>query len=231
MASQSIKQSSPKSNFLLLLSAITLIIIVSGLFFGKYFSYNLERSRRASVSPTPAQVSTVYTEDTRSANWKTYTNEAQGFLIKYPNTLETEIESAKCWDCQIDGNGGSGPQPNMIIQFISPEDKQTNRNQNLPFYKHLYRFSLSVYYKTTLQQLYGDKAPTGYEQNITDYLLGGKTGLRNVQKGDSAFDQTPYLLYGVENNGKTYSFMFPNRTGNTQDSQEIDQILSTFRFD
>ena len=71
---------------------IVLLIGIVGAVIGGayYFGYDHGweksiRSQTPQTSPAPSPIDeTVYTEATRSANWKTYTNNKYGFQLKYP---------------------------------------------------------------------------------------------------------------------------------------------------
>lgn len=185
------------------------------------------------------QIISSFTGVSPTSSSRIYKNDLLNFTLSYPTSLEVLDKTAR-WleivkqteiECQKNDGCGGGPKPKWVIDFVSAEDKQNNLNNgNLTFENRLFQFNLSVYENTTLEGLYGEKAPTGYEQTIVDFSLGGKMGLRNIQKSDPANPKSPYIFYGVENNGKTYSFMFPNKAATTQNFQEIEKMLSTFKF-
>ena len=108
---QSVPVSPPpqKSKLPMVLVVVVLLILFTsiGIVLGKYVlnptTPPVEKLILPSPSPaeasakagTPTPASTVYTEGTRSANWKTYTNPKYNYSIKYPNNLLTKVSTTE----------------------------------------------------------------------------------------------------------------------------------------
>ena len=71
-----------------------LIVLLVAAVIGGYLIYQNQSAKPTSpiitvASPAPTGAAeTVYTEDTRSANWKTYTNTRYGYRVKYPSDVD-----------------------------------------------------------------------------------------------------------------------------------------------
>ena len=188
-------------------------------------------------TPAPTPTSTPPIEG-KTEDSKTYERADLGFSIDYPNSLGVIDDTAAYKSylqevderCEREGGCGGGPRASWIISFVSVSDKEKMAAESPDFLDRPYQFRLSIFEGITIHALYGEKAPAGYFQHMTDYLMGGKMGLKQIQKGDPLYGQNPYLLYGVDNKDKTYSLMFPNRTDSAQDLEYTEKIVSTFKF-
>ena len=154
-----------------------------------------------------------------TANWKTYTNLENGFSVKYPDTLQT-LEN------KIEGEG-------ILGSLLPPAAINHNLNLILSLDK---KETISISTAINIKIGYGFDAKAGAESlkgntvtpvKISSIQIGGK----DAYKATFVDNSKPYQVYVIfcsgQKNNSAYSIMV---TALPQNSQLVDQILSTFKF-
>lgn len=84
----------PKSKFLCITAGLLVLLLVAGA--GFLLGQKLSQPKTSPIAqvtpiPTPTIDQTVYTEDTRSANWKTYADSKFPITFKYPGDAKVNL--------------------------------------------------------------------------------------------------------------------------------------------
>lgn len=205
--------SKSKSNFLLLLSAVTLIIIIGGLFFGKYLSGS---KTSGTVQPVISSIPTLTPSQT--ANWKTYKSKDFKFSFEYPSN----------WEIRERGYDDNGSMmifidPNKIV-FSTANYHGRYGLINVQIHRHpkSNTYMEDHGYNRGLEEVIGtDSIPAILAEEVT-LPSDTRTGMQNVHYQGYTFDRQEEWLYtlSVQSNNSSYQ---TNKT-------IFDQILSTFKF-
>lgn len=166
-----------------------------------------KKTLQATPSKSPIMIDT--------SNWKTYTNDVGGYLIKYPK--DYELNPGKKYS--VDGVSIDDPS---ITSILSPDFPKVKSN-----------FQLTISYNATKEtnvRNYIDK--NSWCDSITpdsgkQYLLGGAAGL--------IYEETPCGPWGstdiyVIKNGYIYHVEIESPTGLDSMRPYFEQILATFVF-
>ena len=189
-----------------------------------------------SQSPIPDDLSsgalakdeTVYTEDTRSANWKTYTDTKIGFSIKYPGDF---------YSAQSDQIIGPGDviKPSAVLT-------PTNQFNNQKPLAVTFRITISVEPKSpnlpiTTKDLFGQGPVTNYDSSllssrqIKEILIGGVRAYRvddlPIGQAGAAAD---VLFFNRDKFYEIWIEAFQTSGDPNSNKKLTDQILSTFKF-
>jgi hypothetical protein len=214
------------------------LLIVIGLFLNAYLLLKKEKAVNI-FSPTPTPISilptsiptsseTVYAEDTRSANWKTYKNEKYGVIFRYPpnwkfNESTYKKEFAPYEEC-------------LTEVILDPEKINESETLDIP------GGSISVRMSTESNHTIGYQSMKDVKIGV-DSKLSGKISEETTGKNspNPVYLDTHEIVYYLSNEGKGYitiSYISGLNYGhvyisNTNDEylNSFNQILSTFRFD
>lgn len=199
-------------------AAILMIGIISAIILSAGAFYLLKKPTSPTASnpvvqsqptPTPAPADeTLYTEDSRSANWKTYTNTSDHFTIKYPS--EWRIES-------IGNTATFGPGITGVTE---------QQNSRMTIQTEVPNPSTGIIDATT----YKDKVIEAQDiDRVTAILIDGVNGFKlelnnfGTKQEMIVFDRDNVIYYIVFGQaGK------PEISGT--DKKTYEQILSTFKF-
>lgn len=194
----------PKSNLSLNI-ILSFLLIFSTALAGFFYWQNmrlksmLAENIKQEATSTPIPTPTATPDPT--ANWKTYTNTAYKYSIKYPQTFKTQVLAA--------GAGEKKEVPpdarNLFIYNPETEDPYLNRYINLEFLQ--------------LEPTYGSK------WTKSEVSLADKSAIKLVDSSQaSKFDI--YLVQLDNNQGVLEIYI-----SNTPDKESLSkQILSTFKF-
>lgn len=167
------------------------------------FSGQLEKTVSTTIQPTSTPADeTVYTEDTRSANWKTYRDSKNNYSLKYPAEWIAETPTGLMEPASLILKKDNQNSIQVIVQVT---DK-----------KSLDEWLSSIQEGKSLGQTIDKKRVTidsvEAERTIIEYQGGGQVTVSTV------------------NNGKSYQIIAPFKNNKEELLKDFDQILSTFKF-
>lgn len=190
---------------------ILVLLIAVGSAFAAY-RYMNKPSKQETNKITKVPTITPRTIDS-IAGWKTYTNTQYGFEMKHPN-----LNINKC---------SVGVEEGFTI--IAVFTKGSGRADSEYCGKYVISVSRGSYYKNfdpLIEDITLSLKYVGIKQDaqiITQESLG-QLKVTKLQYKDS-----PYTYYLFNNLGNTSTYII-DVLGNSSDTNEIDQILSTFKF-
>lgn len=199
-----------QSNFLTILLSVLLIVSVTIAVFFAYQTQKLTRELQENkdmeefietTKPTIEPVATESSEVDPTANWKTYTNKALGFELKYPPTFIIDKEMNDQFNRATTFKGKGSTFEVMLKTGSGSLDKY-------------YYMDNPDFTKSTLD---------GKESNIYVYNAGQNC----VSDGNGPPCPVSYVVYVSQNSSDFYHLGF---FGDNILSDIEKQILSTFRF-
>jgi hypothetical protein len=191
---------------------------------GKHFTRELseeEQQKLSSSQPkvvgqnipgSPSVLDSWNSGDNETANWKTYTNSTEGYLIKYPE------EWVIMKDNPFDGNIVGGFKiPTSDDQYLSLNIDTTTKDISYERYAYFH-------------YLGGKTTPKKVNEMTIDDVVWEKWA--HVESGNETSKNAPYVL-ATTHNGKKF-FLIKNYSLPSQDLEKnsdlIDQAILTFKF-
>jgi len=154
-----------------------------------------------SVALTPVhELSRPGTKTTVPANWKTYTNSESGLQVSYPRNLEL-----------TESQGG------FRLQNFSNADDEYSFAQN--------EYAIEVAFDSAF-----DKASLDEFSNVKEIDLNGDKGYEADDTGARISPYGPHVIFLLKPNTNYAAQIANYSSSNTQESSEINQILSTIKF-
>ena len=234
-----------QKGFSLILILIGILVLV-GVAGGVYFLGRFDKSEQVTSQPQPItqpsfvpQASsadeTVYTEGTRSANWKTYTNTKYRYSFKYPPKL-TSIELSLDKEDMVvtiagksEGSTDEGYYTGLIrISSFAPGDLLYDSDETA---RELLNLQIDDQYQPPDRMVGGITRTYSTYKRLSDVTIGGLQA--------KVFENSKTVHGGVWkrfyiNEGK-YTYLIESEFLPSQAQyfpQELyDQILSTFKFE
>ncbi len=189
----------PKSNKKSLILVGVAVLLVAGVVGGGYFLWSRSQNQTIQSSPTPSAESTLDS----TADWKTYTDDKRGFLLKYP----TDFIISEC------KNG-------FHLFELSSKFKSSEFCETPPI------GAISLDYSKS-QLTTGFEKSEEYKVTETSITIDGIKAQKQVVEKLKDAPGPDYAVYVLFSN-KDY---FYNITLRDQYAEDIyNQILSTFKF-
>lgn len=224
---------------LILLTVLIVILIVAVLGGVVYLNRSQPQSPTPSSTPLPSVTSvketdeTVYTEATRSANWKTYKNDRVKFSLNYPDEL-------------IIWNTTDSPSGSMELTFLTKDFKTTGtggcrlRLNGGSIHVIVNNFNYTED-KERLNQLvqFEEEHFTRYYQNVgkSQSIIGGQKAQIFIYQGPSnvticslAEKEMYKKIFVVNKSGVDYTIELRFFSHDKKLQNIFDQILQTFKF-
>jgi hypothetical protein len=200
--------------------AIIIIIAITavgaiGFYAFKNGQLKINPPEKQEASTTPA-LSTTVSEPPETptsnptANWETYTNSENGYLVKFP---KTEFTRLGCMGEELTAaKKGSDNRPSPMVMIACERDG---------------RYTLETKTYNSIQPLPNETKYYNIEEK--NLMLAGLPAVQftytftNIEEGP--FPKW-YTIVWINKNGKTYEIYF----GDKSNLELFDQILSTFKF-
>ena len=231
---------SPKSFLstkILLLIVIGLVLFGAG---GTYLALNSKPKPQPFTSKTtptytPTSIPTPTPTPNPTANWKTYTSQALGFSIKYPENLahnkETttfkEYENVAFSDKEL-----SNPLPSGTIITVS-KGSVLEEGYNTLLSKEINKVeAVEIGSRDESGEL--KLTQVGTKTRLPNITVDGSDALQNITKNDQGYTDQGYIVeILIKRNNIFYQIsLADSATQNMERGQKkFNQILSTFRFD
>lgn len=193
-----------------------LIVILIALAVGGYFIFN-NYSQSRTKAPTPTSLDeTVYTEDTRSADWKTYSNTEYKYAVNYPVTW-----SVREFPDHKTGATFKPPGSEEEVITIDAMGQVWDERGAIPF---------EEYVKTAgMQEIQGYLSLNSSEEVVTKYGLKGFKTTWNVSAltGEEYISQ-PRTYFPLPEKYGEKTLQLSLEDGNYADIH--DQMLKTIKY-
>lgn len=186
------------------LLTVLVAVSVAAASVGGYFWWSSQKPKEV----TPSVDKMVYTEVSRSANWKTYISPLKDFQIMYPpNWVYRER-----------------PVKNDPIEVVTFGSKVSEELISITLEKIQSDKLISIYDRNIAAQ-----EVSGQEKTLTknNFVVGDLNGTKFVDDGYPGI-QKVYLFIG--RGGETYSIIGVTKDPEHPEAKNVESILSTFKF-
>jgi len=213
----------------LLIGVLILAALGGAIYFGKP-PVKLPNTQQTSTTTTPQGQNdassipndtgeTVYTEDSRSANWKTFDDEDLGFSMRYPNTWINTGEGIANSSSPMGGKGEKLLKKGAIsIKFYPSKDRVEN---------------LDLWLDNVIKEYRATEGDPPYQNYQSKEMVVAGNGYQALKVKTQGYGQLNYMDYFILNPSKKegiqISIIYPFDEANEQ-KDLINHILSTFKF-
>lgn len=225
-----------------------LIVILIAILAGGYFVYSNSQTKTSTPTPQPSPslsdvspaptgaAETASTEQSRSANWKTYTNTKYGFTIKYPTNLEADDEKAAPPSVLFQPPQNEPGAPGLPNLYVSVMSNPPNPNELV--YNRFSKEDLDYLYNAQVGETVPTESAVKLQSPYSDYwyfkrldditvdnLIGNVFENSKVWGGGEGVKDRRVL---VKKDGSIYLFGTYYRT--TGELNNFQVFLSTFKL-
>lgn len=190
--------------------ALIIFVLIAGFAGGLFFSRNVSKAPDLQIDPSPSQTISPTPESDETKGWKTYMDSENGYRFKYPEYLNTQIQSKgeTVWDAVY------SERQDIHTAFM------TLHSQKIPF------DSLSVGDVISLNQYLKQSLVVGAIESDTKVQLNMKPAQKYTFSCEGA--DCYYHMIRFQTKDSHNELIFYGAGGGL--IRKFDQILSTFEF-